>query len=419
MKVNSVGSQKDEKQSELVDTPYFEKLDSLCYPDLFKNQIEFQNSISVKASTLTYEFSLQQKCEEQSSTDKDETQETKQEEDLFENDDNLVDKEDLNLSILKPEIFHPTVQRPIIKKNFEAINEYRFQFKEIKRILNPKKRSLEDTERYFLVRENKDVLIGASIECDYVISDPLKSISKKHAVLRYEEASRYWFLVDQNSVNGTYIVQDEIALKTDMQLLIGTFICEVKSIFSLNKETQRVSLFFSNLVDESLHSFLLEFDIKQEGDAFKIGKNFQKQLKEDELIENLHCNIKMNSIKQILIINQPDIYDKVSIKIQQSIPFKLNNECIIKFGLMNKYKISISNNNLVETTFSKRSSVSNQEINQVSNSCLFCSQSDQKLYYLKPCNHKDLCLQCTLTKSNNICPQCKQPFLDFSESIDD
>ncbi|EAR92399.1 FHA domain protein (macronuclear) [Tetrahymena thermophila SB210] len=416
MKINSVGSQKDEKQSELVDTPYFEKLDSLCDPDLFKNQIEFQNSISVKASTLTYEFSLQPKCEDQSSTDKEEIQETKQEENQFDQFENQTDKDDLNLSILKPEIFHPTVQRPIIKRNFEAINEYRIQFKEIKRILNPKKRPHEDIERYFLVRENKDVLIGASTECDYVISDPLKSISKKHATLRYEEEYRQWFLIDNNSINGTYIVQDEIVLKADMQLLIGTFICEVKSIFSLDKETNRVCLFFSNLVDESIHSFLLEFDIKQEGDAYQIGKNFQKQLKEDELIENLHCSIKMNCIKQILILNQPEIYDKVSIKIQQNTPFKLNNECIIKFGLLNKYKVSIGNNNQVETTFSK---ISNQITNQVSNLCLFCSQNESKLYYLKPCNHKDLCLQCTLTKSNNICPSCKQPFIDFSESIDD
>ncbi|KAL4473693.1 hypothetical protein ABPG74_022557 [Tetrahymena malaccensis] len=410
MKINSVSSQKDEKLSELVDTPYFQKLDSLCYPDLFKNQLEYQNSIPVKASTLAYDFSLQPKYTEQSSSDKNETQETNQEEDQQEKDENQADQVNLNLSILEPGILHPT-----IKKYIEKINEYKFQFQEIKRILNPKKRPLEDMERYFLVRENKDVLIGSSTECDYVISDPFKSISRKHAILRYEEDNRSWYLIDQNTVNGTYLVQDEIVLEADMQLLIGTFLCEVKSIFSQNNDVSRVCLFFSNLVDDLIHSFLLEFDVKKEGDAYQIGKNFQQQLKQDELIQNLHCSIKMNSTKQIRIINQPDIYDKVSVKIQQNTPFKLTNECILKFGLMNKYKISI--NKQVETTFSKRSSVSDQKINQVTNRCLLCSKDQQKLFYLKPCNHKDLCLDCTLTTNN--CPTCNQPCLDFSENIDE
>jgi hypothetical protein len=104
-----------------------------------------------------------------------------------------------------------------------------------------------DPQRVFPVRKQSDepgaIRIGRGAKCDVVIND--YTVSKQHAEFVWDPGTRYHFLVDKGSTNGTSVGtrqlsrDEQCSLKCGYWLVFGRVVCQYLTAEAVYDELRR------------------------------------------------------------------------------------------------------------------------------------------------------------------------------------
>ncbi|KAL4473695.1 hypothetical protein ABPG74_022559 [Tetrahymena malaccensis] len=267
----------------------------------------------------------------------------------------------------------------------------------------------------------EEVKVGRSKQSNkIVISDELSSISSNHASFYWNKEKQSWYLSDENSKNGSFLVIDNSPIKPKDRIAIGLFSCTID--YSIKFMETDFELTFKCMVDDSIEPFKIYKTVPFE-EKLMIGKLYQPQLKDDPMIANKQCYIQVQKNK-IKIWNCQEADYKIAKIIQPGKSVKIKDQDIIRFGLVNYYiftqfikKIEskqskmlkgMKKDNDTDTITSISSSTGGEE-------CCICYINSNKICILNPCNHSRICIHCVikLMESKKNCPICQCQFKDF------
>ncbi|EAR92378.1 FHA domain protein (macronuclear) [Tetrahymena thermophila SB210] len=230
------------------------------------------------------------------------------------------------------------------------------------------------------------------------------TVSGKHAQIVWKPQKITWCLSDEGSTNGTYLIINNSPIKVDDEIMIGLHLVKVVKI---TKDFPiQVELLFENSVEDTPQFTVIgKVDL---GMKFMIGKNHQKQLESDFLVQNDHCFIFFEN-KKLKIQNCENVQYKTAKKLDKTKQVDLSANSVIRFGFFNQYQFT-PYTKVLEVTIEvpgiqKQSSKKEKK-------CRICGKETQTLYTLVPCSHDQFCQFCALSLAT--CPICKKNVTDFN-----
>ncbi|KAL4504021.1 hypothetical protein ABPG72_022651 [Tetrahymena utriculariae] len=230
------------------------------------------------------------------------------------------------------------------------------------------------------------------------------TVSGKHAQIVWKPQKITWCLSDEDSTNGTYLIINNSPIKVDDEIMIGLHLVKVVKI-TKDFPIQVELLFENSAEDTPPFTVIGKVDT---GMKFMIGKNHQKKLESDFLMQNDHCFIFFEN-KKLKIQNCEHVQYKTAKKLDKTKQVDLSANSIIRFGFFNQYQFT-PYTKVIEVTIDipgvqKQSSKKEKK-------CRICGKESQTLYTLVPCKHDQLCQICALY--TNYCDVCKQAVTDFN-----
>ena len=94
----------------------------------------------------------------------------------------------------------------------------------------------------YYLEERADYMIGRNTACD--ICYPNESVSREHALLRWHEDA--WYIMDQNSTNGTYVngrkIESARLQNGDVVFIAGLYILAGSGFMAMNNANHRIEL---------------------------------------------------------------------------------------------------------------------------------------------------------------------------------
>ncbi|KAL4504014.1 hypothetical protein ABPG72_022644 [Tetrahymena utriculariae] len=267
----------------------------------------------------------------------------------------------------------------------------------------------------------EEVKVGRSkLSNKIVISDELSSISSNHASFYWNKEKQSWYLSDNDSKNGSFLVIDNSPVKPKDRIAIGLFSCTID--YSIKFMITDFVLTFKCMVDDSIEPFQITKSVPFE-EKLMIGKLHQSLLKDDPMIANNQCYIQFQKNK-IKIWNCLEADYKIAKIIQHGKSVKVKDQDIIRFGLVNYYifsqfvkKIESKQSRMLKciNTENKMDSISSISSSTEGEECCICYMASKKICILNPCNHSRICIHCVikLMESKKNCPICQCQFKDF------
>lgn len=125
----------------------------------------------------------------------------------------IVDFESANGTYINGSVLHPLFPVEISENNEIIIthtNRIRILVKHLTIETNS---SNVNSELTLKLLQKRQLIIGRSNECDYIIDEP--SVSRRHAIL-YIQGNRY-YIEDLNSTNGVYVNKKRVSTKTQVE----------------------------------------------------------------------------------------------------------------------------------------------------------------------------------------------------------
>ncbi|KAL4473710.1 hypothetical protein ABPG74_022574 [Tetrahymena malaccensis] len=230
------------------------------------------------------------------------------------------------------------------------------------------------------------------------------TVSGKHAQIVWKPQKITWCLSDEGSTNGTYLIINNSPIKVDDEIMIGLHLVKVVKI-TKDFPIQVELLFENSAEDIPPFTIIGKVDL---GMKFMIGKNHQKKLESDFLIQNDHCFIFFEN-KKLKIQNCENVQYKVAKKLDKTKQVDLSANSIIRFGFFNQYQFT-PYTKVIEVTIDVPGV--QKQSSKKENKCQQCGKESQILYTLVPCNHGQLCQICAV--STVKCQKCNQAVTDFN-----